>query len=195
MIAVVLLLQGISHGKALFDLFAVVTGRDGGVNLPVRIWLLPSLTPKSSALIAGVFWLLATVGFVLASLGAFGSIDLGDAWKSLSGISAIISTIGIALVAGTSPAAHNKKFSNADTIIAVAIQPPRSSSGCCWLDIHCSVIHDLGQNKILRWYFARVKRRLDPLRMTNRKLLLLGVAPMPSFTNFDADINISSSRY
>lgn len=117
----VLLLQGVSHGKALFDLFAVVTGRDGGATLPVRIWLLPSLTRQSSALIAGIFWLLATVGFVVASLGAWGTIDLGDAWMPLAGLSAIISTLGIVLVAGTWPAAHNKKFSNADTIIALVI--------------------------------------------------------------------------
>ena len=119
--AIVLLLQGLSHGKALIDLIGVINGRNQGVTLTVEIWLRPSLAPKTAALIAAIFWFLATLGFVVASLGALENIEIGVAWRPLAAVAAIISTIGIVLVGGTWPAAHTQKLSRADTIIALAI--------------------------------------------------------------------------
>ncbi len=120
-IAAVLVLQGLSHGKAGYDLMTVATGRYRAGSDPVRIRLLPSLTVKSSALIAAILWLMATVGFVVAGLGLLDAADIGAAWKPVAGVSAVISTLGIVLIGGRWPAAPSKKLSNADTIIALVI--------------------------------------------------------------------------
>lgn len=120
-VAGILILQGLSHGKAGLDLMAVANGRRSAGDNPVRIRLLPSLTPKTSALIAGIIWILATVGFVVAGLGLLGAADIGTAWRPLAGVSAVVSTLGIVLIGLKWPAAPNKKLSNADTIIALVI--------------------------------------------------------------------------
>jgi hypothetical protein len=120
-IAGVLLLQGLSHGRAFVALLAAAAGRDASETIPVRSWLLPGLSLRAAAGIASVFWFLSTVGFVAASLSFWGTFAPGGLWRQLAVISAIISTVGIALFSGIWPGAPNRKLSTADTIIALVI--------------------------------------------------------------------------
>lgn len=120
-IAFILLLQGLSHGKALWDLVTMLRDWDDISTPTIRIWLAPKLSPKSSVQIVCVFWLLAAVGFVVAAMGLSGVLEVGTAWKPLVGMAALISILGIAVIGGRWPNAPTKKLSNADTIIALVI--------------------------------------------------------------------------
>ena len=46
------------------------------------------------AAIAAVFWLLATLGFIVAALGFWGLLFPGEYWRQLALIAAVISTLG-----------------------------------------------------------------------------------------------------
>ncbi len=120
-IALVLLLQGLSHGKTTWDLVSMLRDWDEISTPTIRIWLAPKLSPKASVLIVCVFWLLAAAGFVVAAMGLSGVLELGTAWRPLAGMAAFISIVGIALNGGRWPNAPTNKLSNADTIIALVI--------------------------------------------------------------------------
>ena len=89
--------------------------------MPVRFWLLPSLAQRTAAIVASVFWLLSTLGFIAASLSFWGTPVPGAAWRQLAVASSVISTLGIALFSGTWPGAPNRKVSNIDTAIALVM--------------------------------------------------------------------------
>ena len=67
-IALVLLLQGLSHGKTLWDLVTMLRDWDDISTPSLRIWLAPKLSPKASVQIVCVLWLLAAIGFVVAAM-------------------------------------------------------------------------------------------------------------------------------
>ena len=120
-IAGVLLLQGLSHGKAFFALIADASRTGGQAPVPIRSWLLPSLSPRAAAIIASPFWLLSTLGFIAASLGLWETLVPSEAWRQLAVISSIISSLGIVLFSGIWPGAPNRRLSNLDTAIALVI--------------------------------------------------------------------------
>jgi hypothetical protein len=121
LITATLLLHGIAHGRAFFTLGVVAAGGRGDSWIPVRSWLFPSFTLKAAAGIASVFWFLSTVGFIAAAMSFWGFVLSGEYWRQLSIVSAIISTLGIALFSGTWPGAPDKRLSTLDTIIALAV--------------------------------------------------------------------------
>lgn len=102
-IALVLLLQGLSHGKTTWDLVSMLRDWDEISTPTIRIRLAPKLSPKASVLIVCVFWLLAAAGFVVAAMGLSGVLELGTAWRPLAGMAAFISIVGIALNGGRWP--------------------------------------------------------------------------------------------
>ena len=116
-----LLLHGLAHGLAFFALIADATRSGGQAPVPVRSWLLPSLAPRTAAIIASLFWLLATIGFIAASLSFWGILVPDAAWRQLAVASSIISTLGIALFSGIWPGAPNRRVSNLDTAIALVL--------------------------------------------------------------------------
>jgi hypothetical protein len=120
-ITAALLLHGLAHGRALFSLVTQATGSRTDTWIPVRSWLLPSLTPRAAAAIAAVFWLLSTVGFIAASLSFYSSSTSGELWRQLAIAASIVSTIGIALFSGIWPGAPNRRLSNLDTLIALVM--------------------------------------------------------------------------
>lgn len=104
-IAGVLLLHGLGHVGA-FTAIAVNWAERGtatGAWLPARSWLLPSLAPQTAKVAASLFWVLATIGFVAASLSFWGIGIPGDVWRSLALVSSVVSTLGILLFLGTWP--------------------------------------------------------------------------------------------
>ena len=120
-IAFILLLQGLSHGKALGDLVIMLRDWDDISTPTLRIWLAPKLSPKATVQIVSIFWLLAALGFVVAAMDLSGLLGVGTLWRPLAGTAAIISILGIVLIGGRWPNAPTKKLSNADTIIALVI--------------------------------------------------------------------------
>lgn len=121
LIAGALLLHGLSHGKAFFALIADASRTGGQAPVPVRSWLLPSLSPRIASIIASPFWLLSTMGFVAASLGLWGTLVPGEAWRPLAVVSSVISSLGIILFSGIWPGAPNRRLSNVDTAIALVL--------------------------------------------------------------------------
>ena len=121
LIAGTLALQGFVHAVASFALINDARRSEGQPSLPVRSWLLPSLAPRTAALIASLFWLLATIGFFATALSFWESLLPGETWRQLAAASALISTLGIALFSGIWPGTPNRKLSNIDTAIALGI--------------------------------------------------------------------------
>ena len=115
-----LFLQAFSHGVAFFALIRDARSEVRPA-LPVRSWLLPSLAPRTAAWIASLFWLLATFGFFATALSFWGALLPEDTWRQLAAASAVISSLGIALFSGIWPGAPNRRISNIDTAIALAI--------------------------------------------------------------------------
>jgi hypothetical protein len=120
-IAGTLLLHGIAHGRALIALLACAFGANPSPKLPVRSWLFPSLATRTAALIASVFWLLATLGFIAAALSFWGVLIAPDAWRQLAVVSAVISTVGIVLFSATWPGAPSRRQSTLDVVIALVV--------------------------------------------------------------------------
>jgi hypothetical protein len=120
-ITAILLLQGVAHGRAFFCLAATAGGGDSKVWIPVHSWLFPKASKKTAAAIAGVFWLLATLGFIAAGLGFWGLLLPGAYWRQLALLSAIISTLGTALFSGIWPGAPDTRLSTIDTIISLVV--------------------------------------------------------------------------
>jgi cation transport ATPase len=116
----VLALQAFSHGVAFFALIRDARS-DIKPALPVRSWLLPSLTTRTAAWMASPFWLLATLGFALAAISIWDTPLPGVTWQQVAAAAAIVSTLGIALFSGIWPGAPNRKLSKIDTIIALVI--------------------------------------------------------------------------
>lgn len=120
-IAIVLLLHGLAHGRALLVLLAEVLGIPTSRSLPVRSWLFPSLGQRATNLIASLFWLLSTIGFIGASMSFWGILVPGELWRQLAIVSSIISTLGIAIFSGIWPGAPDRRLSTIDTVIALVV--------------------------------------------------------------------------
>ncbi|HLC05428.1 MAG TPA: hypothetical protein VJK02_20520 [Anaerolineales bacterium] len=116
-----LLLHGLAHGTAFIALITDATRSGRQPPVPVHAWLLPSLSLRTTAIIAAPFWLLSTMGFIAASLAFWGLFELGESWRQLAVASSVISTLGIALFSGIWPGAPNGRLSNVDTAIALVM--------------------------------------------------------------------------
>jgi len=121
LITAALLLHGVAHGKAFFALIIDAVRSSNQKTVPVRSWLLPSLSPRSAALIASPFWFLSAIGFIIASLSFWGILEGADLWRQLAVISSVVSILGIALFSGIWPGAPSRKFSTLDTAIALVM--------------------------------------------------------------------------
>ena len=108
LIAGTLGLQGFTHAVAFYALVKDAGRSEGQPSVPVRSWLLPSLAPRTAALIASLFWLLSTIGFFAAALSFWESLLPGETWRQLAAAAALISTLGIALFSGIWPGAPNR---------------------------------------------------------------------------------------
>jgi hypothetical protein len=98
-------LHGLGHGGALIALawIAARPGTDTRAWTAARTWALPGLDAGHAALLAGAFWVLSLVAFVIAGAGLAGFAGLADAWRWVAVAGAIVSLAGIALFAGTWP--------------------------------------------------------------------------------------------
>lgn len=121
LIAGALMLHGVAHGKAFFALIGDAHRAGDRTPVPVRSWLLPSLSPRAAALLASPFWLLSTLGFVLCSLSFWGFLEAGDIWRPLAVAGSIVSTLGIVLFSGIWPGAPSRRLSTLDTVIALVL--------------------------------------------------------------------------
>jgi hypothetical protein len=121
LITAILLLHGIAFGRAAITLLIVAIGHRAGDWIPMRSWLFPSLSTRVASLIALFFWLPSAIGF-LAAAWSFWSTSLSfGSWRQLAIVSAIISTLGIALFSGIWPGAPSRRLSSIDTIIALVV--------------------------------------------------------------------------
>ncbi|HEY9326068.1 MAG TPA: hypothetical protein VIS26_05815 [Candidatus Limnocylindria bacterium] len=100
-----LVIHGLGHGGALGALIwmALRPSDPTGGWQAARSWLLPALPAATATPIAGAFWIVAMLGFVVAALSFWGIGLPGEAWRSLAIGSAIVSLVGITLFFGTWP--------------------------------------------------------------------------------------------
>lgn len=119
-IVVVLAAHGIAHAIALGGL---VGQSVGGVStsVVVRSWLLPGLGPNTAAAVAIPFWLVATVGFLVAALSFSGILIPDTPWRQIAVGSAIASIVGIVLFAGTWPGSPTELRSMLNTGVAMTM--------------------------------------------------------------------------
>ena len=101
----ILLVHGIAHvgpiGAQLWIRSGHVT--PAGSWSVARSWAAPGLSADAAGTVAGTFWVFSLVGFILTAL-AFWGIGLPVvAWRPLGVGSALASTAGIVLFAGTWP--------------------------------------------------------------------------------------------
>lgn len=119
-IFVALAAHGIAHAIALGRLVGQSVGGPP-TSVVVHSWLVPGLGPGTAAAVAIPFWLLATVGFLLAGL-SFSGLLLSDApWRQIAVGSAIVSIAGIALFAGFWPGSPTQGLSMLNTGVALAM--------------------------------------------------------------------------
>jgi hypothetical protein len=120
-IAIVLLLHGFAHGRAFFYLVADAFGMSHAPTLPVRTWLIPSLSLRAASSAASVFYFLSTIGFFVTAWLVWSTDASGGTWRQIAVISAIISTLGSVLFSGIWPGAPTQKMSTLDTAISLVI--------------------------------------------------------------------------
>jgi len=116
-----LLLHGLAHAKAFFELIGDALRPQERKTLPVHSWLMPSLARKTASLLASPFWLISALAFVVASLSFWGIAMAGFDWRTLAVAGAIVSSLGIALFSGVWPGAPSQKLSTLDTVIALGM--------------------------------------------------------------------------
>lgn len=81
------------HAIALGALAAQSLGWPSAARVTVRSWLLPALAADTAAIVAIPFWLVSTLGFLVASLAFWGRVGHGVAWRRLAVASAIVSRL------------------------------------------------------------------------------------------------------
>jgi hypothetical protein len=120
-IVVALAAHGIAHAVALGGLVRQGVGAAPASQVVVRPWLMPDLGPAAAASVAGVFWLAATAGFLLAALSFWGILLPESAWREITVASAISSLAGMAIFAGTWPGSANGLQNVLDLGVAVTM--------------------------------------------------------------------------
>lgn len=120
-IVLVLLLHGVAHARAAFYLLADALGFQHAPTLPVRTWLIPSLSLKAASFAASIFWLFSTIGFLAAAWFFWSAGAAGETWQQLAIGAAILSTAGSALFSGIWPGAPTKRMSSLDTVISLVV--------------------------------------------------------------------------
>ena len=93
LITAVLALHGVAFARGAFTLFTQWLSRSNHGWLPLRFLLYPSLSAPATAAIAGIFWLLAAIGFLGSAMAFWGILVPGEIWRQLAIGGAIISTI------------------------------------------------------------------------------------------------------
>jgi hypothetical protein len=121
LVTAVLFLQGVAHGRAFVALVYQFLGRLPRSWLPVRSWLFRSMSSRSVAGVASLFWLLSTIGFIAAALSFYGILIPPEVWSQVVVPAAIISTLGSILISGIWPGAPNRKLAVLDTIISLVV--------------------------------------------------------------------------
>lgn len=113
--------HGIAHAIALGGLIGQSAGGASASQVVIRSWLLPGLGPNAAAASAIPFWLVATVGFLLAALSFWGILIPDAPWRQIAAASAIASLIGVAFLAGTWPGSPTELRSILNSGIAVTM--------------------------------------------------------------------------
>jgi hypothetical protein len=106
--AIALLGHGVAHAVATSHLFGQLGGRIREAALPVRSWLLPYLSLRAAAGLAIVFWLPASVGFLLGAPAVL-DLVLGDLpWSAMIVAAAVLSAVGIGLFSAIWPGGERR---------------------------------------------------------------------------------------
>lgn len=118
---VALAAHGIAHAIALAGLVGQGVGGASASQVVVRSWLVPGLGPNAAAAMAIPFWLVATVGFLLAALSFWGILVPDAPWRQIAVASAIASLVGVAFLAGTWPGSPTELRSMLNAGIALTM--------------------------------------------------------------------------
>jgi hypothetical protein len=89
LIAGALLVHGVGHTLGFF--------------MPARSWLLPGAGEGTLKIVGGIFWVLATLGFIAALLGFLGFLVPAEWWRPLAIVFAVVSLLGLFLFLGSWP--------------------------------------------------------------------------------------------
>ena len=111
----ILLLHGMGHGGAMGALWWVRAHpeADAGGWKAARVWAAPALAPRVASAVAVALWSGAMLAFVVAALGFWSVGAPPEWWRPAAVIGALISLLGIGLLAGMWPAFN--------TVAAVAL--------------------------------------------------------------------------
>jgi hypothetical protein len=111
-------LHGVAHAVALVALMDQAASGPAEKRITVHSWL--DLQPKTSALVAVLFWLVSTACFLAAALSIWGILLEPTTWGQLALIGAVVSLLGTVLFQGTWPGAASRERNLLNTGIAVA---------------------------------------------------------------------------
>ncbi len=120
-IVVALGAHAIAHAIALGGLASQAVGGVSASIVGVRSWLVPGLGPNAAAAVAIPFWLVATVGFLLAALSFWGILVPDAPWRQIAVASAIASIAGVGLIAGAWPGSPTELRSMLNTGVAMTL--------------------------------------------------------------------------
>ena len=102
-------------------LFVHGVGHSLGFWMPARSWLLPGANDQMLRRLSSVFWALAMVGFVGASLSYLGFLLPAAWWGTLALVSACISLLGLLLFFGNWPAFNTIAALAVDLVVLFAV--------------------------------------------------------------------------
>ncbi len=135
LVAGALLVHGLGHGGALGALIWIERrpGTDTGGWRAARSWAFPALAAPAATVVASAFWVLALIGFLAAAMSFWGILLPGDVWRPVAIVSAVVSTLGIALFIGTWPAFNTVAALGMNVAVLVALLwlrwPPQTMFG------------------------------------------------------------------
>jgi hypothetical protein len=116
-----LLLHAIAHALALLALLAGGLGLRKGNAVSSRSGQFLRLTPRAGSVIGFVIWAVSTTGFLAASAGFWGTLAMGETWRTIAVASSCVSTLGIIVRGGTWPGAASAGRSALNTLVAITM--------------------------------------------------------------------------
>jgi hypothetical protein len=119
----VLFLHGIAHGGAMGSLWWVAArpGTDTGGWTTARLWAAPGLGGDAATAIAVAFWTVAMVAFIVGALGFWNVVVPPEWWQPAVAVGALVSLVGIVLLAGTWPLFNTVAALAVDTAVLVVV--------------------------------------------------------------------------
>ena len=119
----VLLVHGLGHGGALGALawIRLRPGTPTGGWHAARSWLVPALPADTATTLAGAFWIVSLVGFVVAAMSFSDVLIPDNVWRPVAVASALVSIAGVTCFLGTWPMFNTLAALGVNVAVLVAV--------------------------------------------------------------------------